>query len=270
MLRKRILTALWGIPLVILAVWFDGEVPWFTILAMVAGLLAIYEFYRITEVSKVRPLMVFGIVWTLLLIIELYCPVRQSSLLLITSATILSLVMLVFLHHIEGIFQYWAWMVAGVFYIGWLLRLLVELSYSVSRGDWRFWVFLVLFTTFASDTAAYFVGKAMGKHKMAPHISPSKTWEGAIAGLIAAVIISNFFTLDTPLQLPFGSGHAIILGVLISIFGQFGDLAESMLKRSASLKDSGSLMPGHGGLLDRIDSILFAGAVTYLYYIFIY
>lgn len=151
----------------------------------------------------------------------------------------------------------------GILYVGWLLGILVALRLEAGRD----WLFLVLFTTFGSDTAAYFIGRAIGKHKLAPKISPGKTWEGAIAGVIGAVIISLLFTLPTPLQLPLEYWQAILLGVLISVFGQIGDLAESALKRYSGVKESGGLMPGHGGLLDRMDSVVLAGVVVYLYYI---
>jgi phosphatidate cytidylyltransferase len=171
----------------------------------------------------------------------------------------------VFLPRKEGVFQRWAWMMAGILYVGWLLSILVSLRLEAGRN----WLYLALFTTFASDSAAYFIGKAFGRHKMAPSISPGKTWEGAVGGVCGAVILSLLFTLATPLQLPLSYLQAIILGILISVFGQIGDLAESALKRSGGVKDSGNLMPGHGGLLDRMDSIVFAGAVVYLYYIFL-
>ncbi len=265
MLRKRIITALGGIPLVILAVWFDKPLPWLTVLAALWGLLAVYEFYRMTGVSKVRPLTVFGLVWTLLFVIQPHCPDARSLPLLLTSGITLSLIMLVFLPAKEGVFQHWAWMIAGILYTGWLLGLLVALRLEAGRD----WLYLALFATFASDSAAYFIGRSIGRHKLAPGISPGKTWEGAAAGVCGAVIISLLFTLATPLQLPLSYGQAIILGVLISVFGQIGDLAESLLKRNTGVKDSGNLMPGHGGLLDRMDSIVFAGVVVYLYYIFV-
>jgi phosphatidate cytidylyltransferase len=264
MLRQRIITALWGIPLVILAVWFDRPVPWLTVLAALGGLLAVIEVYRIMGVFRVRPLAVFGLAWTLLFILRPHCPDARSLPVLLTAGVTLSLLLLVFRRNREGVFQSWAWMAAGALYIGWLLGLLVTLRLEAGRD----WLFLILFATFASDTAAYFTGKAIGRHRLAPSISPGKTWEGTFAGVIGAVIIGLLFTLDTPLQLPLNYWQAVILGALISVFGQLGDLAESLLKRNFGVKDSGALMPGHGGLLDRIDSILFAGVVVYLYYIF--
>ena len=126
-----------------------------------------------------------------------------------------------------------------------------------------------MFVTFASDTAAYFVGKGLGRHKLAPLISPGKTWEGTIGGLVGAVLFSLLFTLSTPFSLPIEWGEALLLGLLVSVFGQIGDLLESLFKRYVGVKDSGKLIPGHGGFLDRMDSIVFAGAVVYYYLIWV-
>jgi len=265
MLRKRVVTALWGIPLIVLAIWFDEPLAWFTVLAAVWGMLAAVEFYRLTGVSKVLPLAVCGLLFTLLFILF---PHFQGNLnilplsLLLTAAVAIPLILLVFLPHKEGLFHDWVWTLGGILYIGWLMSFMVALRLEAGRD----WLYLAFFATFGSDTAAYFVGRAIGRHKLAPRISPGKTWEGTVAGLFGAVLISLLFTLSTPLQLPLGYGHAVILGVLISVFGQLGDLIESLLKRNFGVKDSGNLMPGHGGLLDRLDSVLFAGVVVYLWY----
>jgi phosphatidate cytidylyltransferase len=273
MLKKRVITALWGIPLLVIAVWFDKPLPWFVILAAVYGILAVFEFYRMTGVSKTLPLAIFGMVWTLLFIIRPYFPDEMPLHLLLVSAVALSLIMLVFLPKKEGLSRDWAWMLGGMLYIGWLLSYLVGLRLEPGTPTFpdagRDFVLLALFATFGSDTAAYFIGKSFGKHKLAPQISPGKTWEGAVAGLFGSVIISLLFTFNSPWQLPLNWWQAILLGIAISVFGQAGDLAESLLKRSCGVKDSGSLMPGHGGLLDRMDSVLFAGVVVYLYYIYI-
>ena len=263
MLKKRVITALWGILLLIAAVWFDEPLPWFTIFIAVWGLLAVFEFYKITSVTGVRLLACFGLLWALFFIIHPHFDYAFLLPLLLTSALVLSLISLVFLPRPKESFISWAWMIAGILYIGWLLSYLVTLRMEAGSG----WVYLALFATFGSDTAAYFIGKAIGRHKLAPRISPGKTWEGAVAGLFGAVIICLLFTLSTPLQLPISYGQAIFLGVLVSVFGQLGDLAESALKRSTGVKESGSLMPGHGGLLDRMDSVVFAGVVVNLFYL---
>ena len=272
MLKKRIITALWGIPLLITVIWF-GE-PWFTILVAIWGLLAAFEFYKLVATSKVSPLTYFGLVWTLFFILsrdpdllaflEPHFNLNLLTPLLLTSAVILSLFCLLLRRQKEGAFTGWAWTIGGILYIGWLLSYFVALR---GLDDGRNWVFLALFTTFASDTAAFFVGRALGKHHLAPRISPGKTWEGAIAGAFAAIIVSLLFTISTPLHLPLTYWQAILLGLLVSVFGQLGDLVESLLKRNMGVKESGKLIPGHGGVLDRIDSVVFAGIVVYYYVI---
>jgi phosphatidate cytidylyltransferase len=180
--------------------------------------------------------------------------------LVLTSAVVIPLIGLLARRQKEGAFNSWVWTVAGILYVGWLLGHLVAL-----RGleDGRNWVFFILFVTWASDTFAFFVGRKFGRHKLAPGISPGKTWEGAAGGVVAAVIMSILFFTPTPFRLPLTSWQAIPLAVLVSIFGQLGDLVESLLKRNMGVKDSGSLMPGHGGVLDRIDSLVFASVVVY-------
>ncbi len=267
MLKKRVITALWGIPLLITIIWF-GE-PWFTILVAIWGLLAAFEFYRMVAASKVSPLTYFGLIWTLLFILSPHFDYATLTPLLLTSAVILSLIWLLLRRQKEGAFIGWAWTIGGILYIGWLLSYFVVLR---GLDDGRNWVFLALFTTFASDTAAFFVGRALGKHRLAPRISPGKTWEGAVGGIIGAIILSLFFTLPklftipNPLYLPgFSYWQAILLGLLVSVFGQLGDLVESLFKRNMGVKESSKLIPGHGGFLDRIDSVVFAGIVVYYY-----
>ncbi len=262
MLKKRIISSLWSILLLITAVWFDKPLPWFTVLVAVWGLLAAFEFYSMVSASKVRPITGFGIIWVLLFILSPHLDYDFLTPFLLTSAVILSLIWLLLKQQKEGAFVGWAWTMAGILYVGWLLSHLVALR---GLDDGRNWVFFALFITFASDSTAFFAGRVWGRHPLAPQISPTKTWEGAIGGVLGAILISLLFTLPTPLSLPLNYGQAILLGLLVSVFGQLGDLVESLLKRNMGVKDSGKLMPGHGGALDRIDSIVFAGIVVYYY-----
>lgn len=128
---------------------------------------------------------------------------------------------------------------------------------------WRFWVFLMLLCTVMSDIGGYVFGHWIGKHKLAPHLSPGKTIEGFIGGLIFAVagafLIRQLFWPDYPV------GSLIIIALLIGIVGPLGDLSESLVKRGAGVKDSGNLIPGHGGFLDRVDALLFTGPVVYYF-----
>lgn len=265
MFKKRLLTTLWLVPLLFAAIWFDEPVPWFTILAAIWGLLAVFEFYKLGEKVNMAPLVWFGLLWTLLFIISPQFDNRYlTAPVLLASGVLISLVWVIVRRRRQRDFLSWAWTLVGILYVGFLLSYFVGLR---GLDDGRNWVFMVLIATFGSDSAAYLIGSALGKHKLAPAISPGKTWEGTIAGFIGAIVIALLFTLPTPLQLPIGYGQAVLLGLLISLFGQLGDLAESLLKRNVGVKDSSNWLAGHGGFLDRMDSIVFAGIVVYYYVI---
>ena len=260
MLKKRIITALWGIPLLIAAIWFDQPLPWFTIIVAIWGLLAVLEFYKLINITKMLPLTYFGLIWTLLFIISPHFNYDLVIPILLTSAVVLPLFWLLRHSQKDGAFTGWAWTMAGILYIGWLLSYFIALR-GLDSG--REWVFLAMFATFGSDTAAFFIGRALGKHHLAPRISPGKTWEGAVGGVFGSIIVSLF--LVHFFSLPLGYGWTILLGLLVSILGQLGDLVESLLKRNMGVKDSGKLIPGHGGFLDRIDSVVIAGIVVYYF-----
>lgn len=274
MLRARVITTLWGIPLLVIIVWFGG--PWFTVLIAIWGVMAVLEFYRLLTASRVPPLTYFGLIGTLLFIIsrdsnllsilEPHFDLNLLSPLLLTSTVLLSLIWLLWRGQKENAFTSWAWTMAGILYVGWLLSYLVALR---GLDDGRNWVFFALATTFASDITAFFSGRALGRHRLAPYISPRKTREGAIGGILGAVIVSLFFILPTPLSLHLHWGQVILLGFLVSIFAQLGDLVESLFKRNMGAKDSGKLIPGHGGFLDRMDSLAFAGVVVFYYAVLI-
>jgi phosphatidate cytidylyltransferase len=256
MLRHRILTAVVGLPLLIAIIWF-GE-PWFTILIAVMAVLGSWEFYRMARQSKIQPITYFGMAWVLFLVISPHCPYPLTTPLLITSAIVISLIWLLSSSPREQAFTNWAWTMAGVLYIGWMLSYWVELRSLEAGKELVFWA---MFTTFANDTSAFFVGRAWGKHALAPSISAGKTWEGAIGGLLASIIVSLILSMIFPL--PFSYWQTALLGCIISLFAQLGDLVESLLKRNTGVKDAGKLIPGHGGILDRLDSLIFTGVVVY-------
>jgi phosphatidate cytidylyltransferase len=263
MLKKRIITTVCLLPILVAAVWFDEPLPWLTILVAIWGMLAALEFYRVVETSQVLPLTGFGLLWILLIIISPHCSWAYINPLLLTSAVVLPPIWLLARRQKEEAFLSWAWTIAGILYIGWLLSHFVALR-GLEFG--RDWVLFALFTTFASDSAAYFVGRAWGRHLLAPSISPKKTWEGTIGGLLTAIIASLLLVML--LDLPISYAQAIPLALAVSVFGQLGDLFESLFKRNMGVKDSGKMIPGHGGFLDRMDSIVFAGVVVYYYVIF--
>jgi phosphatidate cytidylyltransferase len=141
-----------------------------------------------------------------------------------------------------------------------------EVAATIYR--WGGWTVVVLFVSiWLCDSAAYFAGRAFGRHKLFERVSPNKTWEGAIAGFVFAV---GAFVLGRALLLPYLTlSQAVLCGVLVGVFGQLGDLAESLLKRDAGVKDSSRLIPGHGGILDRFDSVLFVSPLLFFYLDFV-
>jgi phosphatidate cytidylyltransferase len=262
MFKQRAITVLIALPLVVAVVWF-GQ-PWVVLLAALWGLGGAYEFYYIVRKSKnLIPLTFFGLLWTLLFILRPVFPDQLPLELLVATTVIFSLVLVLMRSKKEDAFSCWAWTLAGIFYVGWLLSFLVALR---NLPDGRGWVFLALLATFASDITAYLIGRALGKHKLAPFVSPNKTWEGAVAGVVGAVVISTLVPLV--FNLPVAFWQAILLGLLISVFGQVGDLVKSLFKRNMGVKDSGHVFPGHGGFLDRMDSVAFAGLLVYFYVVF--
>jgi phosphatidate cytidylyltransferase len=152
--------------------------------------------------------------------------------------------------------------IAGIVYLGWIGAYLIEIRY-LQNGLW--WLLLVLPAAWLADMAAYFIGSRFGRHKLSPRLSPKKSWEGYWSGILFASIGSAalavlWHSLGGP-AVPWWKGAA--LGAVISVLTLLGDLGESMFKRQAGLKDSSNIIPGHGGVLDRIDSWLWAGVLGY-------
>ena len=152
----------------------------------------------------------------------------------------------------------WSVTVAGVLYLGLPLTYAVVLRQGVQGADW---LLLALLATFSTDTAAFVVGRALGRRSLTPKLSPGKTWEGAVGGLLGGTGVT--VALVSVLDLPFVAWAAVLLGVGIGLLAQVGDLMESRLKRLARAKEAGGLVPGHGGLLDRMDSLVLVFPLVY-------
>ena len=134
--------------------------------------------------------------------------------------------------------------------------------FNVIREEGLVYIFYALFVVWVTDSGAYFIGRSMGKRKLWPDMSPNKTIEGSIGGIICALAVAVLFAIFSDIQIPVLK--LMIVTVVLSIFGQIGDLAESALKRHYDVKDSGNIMPGHGGILDRFDSLLFVMPLLHL------
>ncbi len=270
MLKQRIITVAIALPIIILAIWFGA--PWFSLLIAAASVMGTLEFYRMVSNSdKGHPLTYFGLLWAVALTLTpLSLHYLEINLLpiIMSTAVIISLAWILIRSSRETAFQNWAWTVAGVLYVGWMLSYWLNLNLL---EDGRNWVYLALFTTFANDTGAYFIGRKWGRHKLAPAISPGKTREGATGGLLSsiagAVAVFLLLNLFSTFSLPYW--QIIVLACLVSLFAQLGDMVESLLKRSLEAKDAGKLLPGHGGALDRLDSLIFVAPIVYYYVIWL-
>ena len=266
MLKQRIITAAIALPLIIFAVWFGT--PYFSLFIAAAAAVGALEFYRmVSQSGKGHPLTCFGLLWAVALALSPLGPRYLDTNLLphiMSAAVMLSLIGILLRPVRETAFQDWAWTAAGALYTGWLLGYWLNLN-LLPQG--REWVYLALLTIFANDSGAYFIGRRWGWRKLVPGISPGKTREGAAGGLLSSLAgaVVVFLLLKHLLAFSLPYWQVILLGSLISLFAQLGDLVESLLKRNLDAKDAGNLLPGHGGALDRLDSLIFVAPVVYYY-----
>jgi phosphatidate cytidylyltransferase len=159
--------------------------------------------------------------------------------------------------------------VAGIVYLGWIGAYLIDLRFVMNETAGLWWLMLVLPLVWAADTGGYSIGAAYGKHKMAPRLSPKKSWEGYFAGIFTSVLVGAFFAYafssmgPKPLAGLINPMQGAMLGLVIGALAPLGDLGESMFKRQSGMKDSSNIFPGHGGFLDRIDSWIWGAAIGY-------
>ncbi len=257
MLLPRLLTAAVGLPIVVALVLLGG-VPFAAVLALILA-IATLEFCQAAGYGVRQPETLLGAALAAALVPAAYGN-ADLRLAVLAGVVALSLLAAVFRADVTPTPRPPLWLVlpAALLWIGWLgLHLL--LLRRLSQGGR--WLLLLMLGVFATDTGAYAVGRLLGRHKLAPRVSPAKTIEGAIGGLVCSVAAS--VALDYLLDLPHKPILIVALGLALGLAAELGDLAESAVKRRLGVKDMGRLFPGHGGVLDRLDSVLFAGAVVY-------
>ncbi|EEG76763.1 phosphatidate cytidylyltransferase [Dethiobacter alkaliphilus] len=254
MFRQRLASALVGIPVVI-AVSYLGGLLYVALITLV-GLLALREYYTLTAIDdKGSMILGFGghVLLTALLWLQGFTAFSAGFF------AIFVFINIFWVLTYPRDFRILSFLLWGFVYVTGLMGffvLLRELNTGFSA------VLTVFVAVWASDTGAYLVGMSVGRHKLIPAVSPKKSVEGALGGMLATGLILALLAPQLGLvRLP-----ALILGLTLSVAGQLGDLAESALKRWANIKDSGSFLPGHGGVLDRIDSLLFAAPLAYLFF----
>lgn len=255
-LVTRLLVAGIALPLLSLAVAAGGLV--FVTVAALVGVAGAAETMSLLHRSGWRPLRNEGVVWAGLLIGSSVVGGWLTLTTGIVGPILLLALSVIYRRRLEAIGD-WVLSIAGALYVAVPLLHIAMLRGYDSGIEW---VLIALFATFGTDTGAFIGGRIFGRTKLAPSISPSKTWEGAGFGL-AAGILSTLGLIAVMPNVPFLTIWASTLGVLISILAQFGDLAESKLKRMARTKESGFLIPGHGGVLDRLDSLVLVFPLVY-------
>jgi len=290
-LLKRVLTAVVLIPIVLVLV-LRAPIPMVALVAALVALLAVEELLKLAEAYNIRPFrwptyLFVGMLFLLLALEPAHQPLLATAIFLYTVGFASALAPFVFLTvgtrrtDLRTGFPAAAVSVFAFGYIALPLGFLVQI-----REQWAGAVLLLylLLLVWVGDISAYFVGRFLGRHRMSPRISPNKTWEGALASLIASLVVGillanhalpissallnahllerrdGYFALEKP-----PLGPTLLLSAAINVAAQLGDLVESLIKRGAGVKDSGAILPGHGGMLDRIDALLFAAPVVWYY-----
>jgi phosphatidate cytidylyltransferase len=261
MLTQRLLAVIVLFPALTLLISLGGWA--FTIVIAAALGAAAWEFWRMFHEGGFAPsqfLLVFGVA---AIAVARYLFNMQGSDVIIAMAVLLAMAFHV-VHYRKGADQAavsFSATLAGLFYIGWLGAYLISVR-SLPDGQW--WLMIILPAIWFADSGAFSVGRRWGRHYMAPELSPKKSWEGYLAGIVVSCLLTPLLAVLWQYRAPAVTPEkALYLALAISIISPLGDFGESMLKRQFGLKDSGRLIPGHGGMLDRIDSMIWAAAIGY-------
>jgi phosphatidate cytidylyltransferase len=267
---KRIVTALIALPVLIASILVPWLWPLFVALAVLAMVAALYEFWWLARKREMKPDVVVGFAAAAALFIVFYFNELSLIILILILLTMAALAaaMLKGAPFDKMIASVGA-TILGVLYVVLLgghlvaLRAIADPYIEPHASDLLSFFFLVIM---GSDTGAYYTGRTFGRHKLAPTISPGKTWEGAVGGMLASLLMAAlahyWFFQELSLK------AALPLAVVMNVLGVVGDLTESALKRGAGAKDAAQILPGHGGLLDRLDSLLFNAPVIYYFGLF--
>ncbi len=247
-MTTRIVVALIALPLVIVPIYLGGV--WCTLLFLIAGFLGGYEFYNLMDTGGYAPSRWIGITWILLFVLSGWIPQYVPMTAVLVGGLLVS--MTAALLRQTNPASTWMATSVGAIYLGIAASQTLALR-QLPLGLW--WLAFGLIVTWANDIAAYFTGVTIGRTKLWPRLSPKKTWEGTIGGWVAATASAVIIVWLSPIQ--DSLVLAAVIGAFCGVLGLLGDLSISMLKRQVGVKDSGTLMPGHGGLLDRLDSLLF-------------
>jgi phosphatidate cytidylyltransferase len=261
LLRTRVLTALIAIPVVAWVIWAGGW--WLFTAVLVVAVMAGYEFGRLMRHGGYAPALILVLSAIGISVLDAQFPSLDIARPGLTWLLILSITWQLFRSQDKVPTASWALTIAGGLYVGWLCAHAIRLR---ALPDGMAWTTLAVIVTWTGDTAAYFVGRGIGRHRLWPRLSPQKTWEGLLGGALVSLLAGGAVGILAMKWFgAIGPGQGIIVGILAAVVGPLGDLAISMMKRQVNVKDSSHIIPGHGGFLDRIDSLLLIVTTTYYY-----
>lgn len=257
-LRRAITGALYVI-LILSAVFLSSDA--FDFLFMIFGLACIYEYKRLTGLRGYYIFLAYLTLWWIFIyLLKEYDRIPIIILMLLTIIVNISLLIFYLFSKKEKSFNTFKKFVVGLFYIGGGCIFLTMIPYK-NDAFAKYLIVGIFLLIWINDSFAYLVGKSIGRTKLFPSVSPKKTWEGTLGGLVFSMGAAYWMARYEPILNPM---QWLIMAAVIVIAGSFGDLVESKLKRSAGVKDSGAILPGHGGMLDRLDSLIFAAPFAYL------
>lgn len=253
-------------PLVLLCIYFGGWIL-FGLVTLIS-IIATWEAFMMLKTKSISPNFTLGLWLAILIPLSFINRKIEFSILFVISLFVIALFEL--FRNKENPIQNTA---STLFFSGYIgigigsflgIRELLQIQLYDNSFAWL--TIAIIFSLWMCDSFAYFGGKLMGRTKLFPRISPNKTWEGSIWGFIASVLFMYLFYKFSPMnQLPINYNEVIVIGILIGMFGQIGDLVESMFKRDSGVKDSSHLIPGHGGFFDRFDSLIFVSPLIFFY-----
>lgn len=260
----RFLTILIGAPILVACVYFGGIAILFLVLALAA--VSINEFYNMMKLKDFRPAYWVGNFFTLFFIVFAYYALKKNwepaHSAILTGAALVTMGSALFLKRPKNAIVDVAVTLLGMIYIGWFFSYFLFIRALTEKGAY---LLFLIGTVWALDIVAFIFGSAFGKHRLLPSVSPKKSVEGAVAGFLFCLVAAGIFGYYAGFDMP----HSLILGAIIGTVAQLSDLVESLIKRDAGVKDASSIVPGHGGVLDRIDSFILTAPVFYYYLVWV-
>lgn len=264
-LKARVLTSVICAPVLIIVLLGPSILVTLTVIA--ASMVGLYEYYKAVGLIEHRGLCAMGIIAAVIIPIGLMLSIQETLILVYLYVVGLFLIMLIYNRRVKAADI--AMLLLGIIYIPYFLSYVIHIR-SMEFG--RFFIWLVFIGAFSADTCAYFAGRMFGRHKLCPDISPKKTVEGAVGGVVGAgvmfvlfgIVVNNMFA-------GFLNGRhfnlilLFVLGLIAAVISEIGDLVASSIKRQYNIKDFGNILPGHGGILDRCDSIIFVAPTVFLF-----